>query len=172
MKGSKDVKRERIARGQCPNCGKEAAPYYLCHDCRLKGKIVRVLNRGASVGGFRKERRGRESWWSMGDGAKLDTLTFRPDPKPGDGRLAPRLRGIRVDVEATIVAIMQQLGRPVTLDEILAGWGRLRERRTAPLASDLACIIAAADKRKRKSAKLVARDAGIAERQSDPERNG
>lgn len=155
----RNVKRERIARGQCPNCGKEAAPYYLCHDCRLKGKIVRVLNRGAAVGGFKKERRGRESWWSMGDDKLLGTLKWRPDPKEGDGRLAPRLRGIRIDVEATLVEVIRRIGRPCTLEEILAAWGRLRERRTAPLASDLACIIAAADKRKRRAEKRAAVEA-------------
>lgn len=156
----KDVKRERIARGQCPNCGKEAAPYYLCYDCRFKNKIVRILNRAESVGSFKSEKRGRDKYWSLGpDPRAMDRLVWRPDPKAGDGRLAPRLRGIRVDVEATLINVIKYIGRPCTLDEILVAWGRLRERRDAPLSADLARIIAADDKRKRKARKRAELDA-------------
>lgn len=145
------TQQERILRGQCPNCGEEAAPYYLCHKCRFRGKIVRVLNRGRNVGGFVAKRDGRSLLWSLGDESKLDTIKYRPDAKDGDKRLEPRLRGIRVDVESTLIEVIRYAKRPCTLEEILSAWGRLRSRRESPLAADLACIIAAEDKRKRKA---------------------
>jgi len=148
---------ERISKGQCPNCGKEAAPYYLCYDCRFLNKITRVLRRGERAGGFRSSRRGRSKLWQIGDQEALHAIKWRPDPKPDDGRLLPRIGKVRVDVEATLIEVIRHIGRPCTLEEILAGWGRLRERRTSPLSLDLARIIAAEDKRKRRAEKRAGR---------------
>ena len=33
----------RVDHGLCPQCGKEAAPYYLCFDCRQLGAMSRML---------------------------------------------------------------------------------------------------------------------------------
>ena len=146
---------ERIARGQCPNCGKEAAPFYLCYHCRSLGKVRRVLNRAHKAGGVTRERRKDGVYWTMKDAAKWDTVAWRGDPKDGDGRLAPRLNGKRVNIEQTIINIMRHIGRPVTIEELTIAWGKLRAKRDAPLANDLARLIAAEDRRKAKAAKRL-----------------
>ena len=146
---------ERIAKGQCPRCGEEAAPYYLCGKCRFKGQVVRVLERAAKYGGFTRERRKDGVYYGIGDKAALDAIKWRPDPKEGDKRLAPRLRGMRVDIERTLVEIIRYTGRPCTLEEITAAWGKLRAKRDAPLAADLSRIIIAEDRRKAKAAKRL-----------------
>lgn len=154
------VQEDRIAKGQCPDCGKEAAPYRLCYACRFKGKIVRVLNRAEKVGSFTSEMRGRDKYWKLGaDPDAMNRLKWRADPKPGDRRTAPRLHGSRVDVEGTLIEIIKVIGRPCTLEEIQQAWGQLRERRNNPLASDLATIIKAADKRARRAMKRAEIDA-------------
>lgn len=152
------LRQERIAAGQCPNCGKEAAPYYLCADCRLLNSLTRVLRKGERAGAFRVAKDGRSKRWFPGDPAAMDRLVAGSRPFPGaeDGRRAPRLRGRRIDIEGTLLQVIQRIGRPCTIEEILAAWGKLRDRRTTPLAADLACIVAAQDKRRRKAEKRVA----------------
>jgi len=58
-----------------------------------------------------------------------------------------------VDFEETLYKVIERIGRPCTIEEIQKAWGGLRSRRSSPLASDLATIIAAKDKRERKMAK-------------------
>jgi len=146
---------DRVLRGQCPNCGEEAAPYRLCGACRLKTKIIRIMRRGAKVGGFKIDKQGRENLYSIADAEKLHTIQWRADPKHDDRRSDPRLHGIRIDVEATLLEVVRFIGRPCTIEEITAAWGRLRAERTTPLPIDLARIIRAADKRKRKAEKAA-----------------
>lgn len=161
---ARSIRQERAAKGLCPNCGKEAAPYYLCAECRFKAKIIRVMNRVEKAGALRKERRGRDTMWSMAywgndrltkedvDGI-IEKMRWHPDPKEGDGRLRPRLGKIPVDVEKELFALMTEMARPATIEEIVAAWGRLREkRRTSSAAGDLARIIEAQRKRERKAA--------------------
>lgn len=150
-----NVRRDRIAKGQCPNCGKEAAPFYLCGECRFKGKVVRGLDRGAKYGGFTRERRKDGVYYGLGDSRAWDAIKWRAEAKDGDKRLSPRLRGTRVDVERTLVEIIRYAGKPCTLEEIKAAWGRLRAKRDTPLAADLARIIVAEDRRKAKAAKRL-----------------
>lgn len=161
------IREDRIAKGQCPNDGKEAAPYRLCFDCRQQLRINRSLNRGARLGALTVLGTGAAALFSINKNAseganrqwgKWSTKVILPE---NDGRGKPRLRGQRVDVEATLIKVIEFIGRPCTIDEISEAWGRLRSKRTSPLASDLACIIRAADKRKRRAAKLAA----IVERQ-------
>lgn len=149
------IAQERIAKGQCPNCGKEAAPYYLCGNCADRQKVYRVLREGERAGGFKGERRGKLKYWSIRDTKILDDLVARSrsPAKLGDKRLQPRLRGFRVDVEATLLEVIRHVGRPMHTEEIIEAWGKLRDRRTSPLAHDLARIVAAEDKRKRKAAR-------------------
>jgi hypothetical protein len=61
-----------------------------------------------------------------------------------------------VDVEATLLNVIQFIGRPCTIEEITSSWGKLREKRDAPLAADLGRLIVANEKRERKAAKLRA----------------
>jgi len=155
--------KERVERGLCPQCGGEAAPYYLCSKCRLKGRFARCLKRGARLGMFLETRDGRGFRYSKAAGIddkkanaeymKWATPLNMPD---SDRRSLPRLRGHRVDVERTLIEVMTHLGRPSTTEEIMAAWGKLRGKRTDPLAGDLARIIAADDKRKRRAEKLMA----------------
>lgn len=148
---------ERIERGQCPNCGKESAPYYLCWDCRHLGKIRRTMRRVSKVGGVTVEKRGTSNYYKMANERAWDSIIWKADAKAGDARLDPKLRGIRVDVEKTLLEVVLHAGRAVSLEEILAAWGRLRSKRTDPLAVDLSRIIAAEDKRKRKSQRYMER---------------
>lgn len=160
--GRKVAVKDRVAHGLCPQCGGEAAPYRLCYSCRLKGRLDRSLKKGTRTGALSVLGAGRGALYNINKNAPPDadrnwgkhgTLINLPE---SDGRSRPRLRGIRVDVEATLVKVMEFIGRPATIDEITQAWGRLRDRRSAPLASDLGRIIAAADKRARKAAKRAA----------------
>lgn len=164
------LQQDRIAKGQCPNDGKEAAPYRLCYDCRQKLRLTRALNRGVRHGVIKTmagtSRVTMKSTLWLGDKAddpeankqwsKWSTKVVLPET---DRRGDPRLRGIRVDVEATLIAVMQRIGRPCTIDEITAAWGKLRSKRADPLPTDLANIIKAADKRARKALKRAEIDA-------------
>lgn len=161
---TKIAAKDRVANGLCPNCGKEAAPYRLCFDCRQSVRFTRALKRGARHGVLQ----------FMGGGTRLtkNTLIWKGDkfddqaakkawhkwsvpmvPREDDGRARPRIRGIRIDVEATLIKVVEFIGRPATIDEILTAWGRLRGKRNAPLPNDISRIIVAADKRARKAAK-------------------
>jgi ribosomal protein S18 len=151
--------KDRVANGLCPNCGKEAAPYRLCWDCRQLGRLTRALKKGQNLGVFNTLGAGKNALWTINKNAppgasekigKWGTPWHLPDT---DLRGKPRLRGIRVDVEATLIKVIEFIGRPATIEEIVAAWGRLRDRRSAPLANDLGRIIAAADKRARKAAR-------------------
>ena len=158
------LQQKRILAGQCPLCGKEAAPYRLCYTHRQTLKLERMLKRGERHEYFNSEKRsdGKRYWTK---GAKIDdpatkeqmskwaTAWHLPDT---DRRGRPRLRGISVDVEATLAAIITRIDRPCTIEEISEAWGKLRDRRTSPLASNLATIIAAKDKRANRMAKRAA----------------
>ncbi len=152
------LQRERIAKGQCPRCGKEAAPYRLCFDHRLEARFTRNLNRGAKVGALTKEKRINGIYFGLPKVAPLNPARWGTTPiilPESDRRGRPRLHGSTVDVEATMLKVIEHIGRPCTLEEITEAWGKLRSRRNDPLPSDLAQIIKAADKRKRRARKLA-----------------
>jgi hypothetical protein len=56
-------------------------------------------------------------------------LRWHPAPKEGDRRFRARSGKSPVNVEATIIEPLTEMGRPATLEEIMFAWGRLRERR-------------------------------------------
>jgi hypothetical protein len=154
------LQQQRILAGQCPLCGKEAAPYRLCYDHRQNARIDRMLKRAEKHEYFKSEKRINGRYWSLGpkvnDPAVRDYMGKWAIPyhlPETDRRGRPRLRGISVDVEETIIAVIGRIGRPCTIEEISEAWGRLRDRRSSPLPSDLATIIAAKDRRERKMAK-------------------
>lgn len=152
------LQQQRILAGQCPLCGKEAAPYRLCYDHRQLGRLNRALKRGEKYEYFNSEKRSDgKLYWTIGaknnDPGVRDRMGKWATPiilSETDGRGRPRLRGISVDVEATLIEVIRRIGRPCTIEEITGAWGRLRDRRSSPLPSDLATIIAAKDKRARK----------------------
>jgi hypothetical protein len=153
---------DRIAKGQCPRCGKEAAPYYLCYECRSRLRFARNINRGAKVGALVKEKRIEGTYFSLPKNPPLKTARWGSTPihlPESDRRGHPRLRGTRVDVEATIIEVIRNIGRPCSIKEIESAWGRLRAKRSDPLPYDLSRIIVAADKRVRKMAKRAAIEA-------------
>lgn len=150
------TRRARVENGLCPRCGKEAAPYYLCSRCRLQSRIMHVLNRAAKAGGFKKERKGRESFWSIGDEKALASIKWRRELLEGDKRSLPRLGRVPVAVEAELINLLISLGRPATLEEIIVAWGGLREKRkTASVAQDMARLITAQRKRERRAEKYM-----------------
>lgn len=145
------IQQKRILAGQCPLCGKEAAPWRLCYDHRLGARLYNTLRNGVRVGALKRDEQKR---YFMGDPDAKGRWGSTPIHVPeSDKRGRPRLRGISVDVEATLIAIITRIGRPCTIEEISEAWGKLRDKRSSPLASDLATIIAAEDKRKAKMAK-------------------
>jgi ribosomal protein S27AE len=152
---NKTVK-ERVAKGQCPHCGAEAAPYYMCGKCRFTEKLRRTLRRGERAGAVTWEPDGRSKRWVLKSGDAWDRAGWGAEPKEGDSRLAPRLRGMRIDVERTLIEVMRFIGRPCTEQEIVEAWGKLRANRTDPLPIDLGRIIAADSKRARKMARRAA----------------
>ncbi len=123
----------------------------------MKPRLNRALARGVKVGALVQ---------LPGDYFKLPDGGARPaaDKEWGkwstplhldetDGRGKPRIKGIRVDIGQTLSNVMEHIGRPCTLDEIVAAWGKLRAKRTNPLVGDLSRLIAADEKRARKLAK-------------------
>ena len=122
------LRQERIAKGLCPNCGSEAAPYYLCGRCRFRELIGRFLRKAAKAGVVKREQRGRQSYWSRLDRAKFDDVDYREATREDDKRLRPRVKGVPVDVEAEIMSIFTRAGKPLTVEEIYAAWGHMRLR--------------------------------------------
>ena len=159
------TQQQRLAAGKCPQCGKDAAPYRLCHRCRSTAQIRRFARRGAECGALRYETDPadrRKKLVSLKDKAKADDFDFASpglvgaiDPEQ-DRRYRPRLRGVPVDVLKQTIAILEARGMPMHEDEIMAAWGRLRvnpDRKSA--ANDLVQIIAAETKRRRKAKRRV-----------------
>jgi hypothetical protein len=169
MEGAMTLQQDRILSGQCPLCGKEAAPYRLCWDHRQEARLVRCLKRGEKHAYFDSEKRADgKRYWTVGPKSddpdtkrKMSKWSVPIVPSETDRRHRPRLRGISVDVEKTLVKVVEHIGRPCTIEEISSAWGKLRDRRSSPLATDLATIVAAQDKRERKMAKRAAQQVGV-----------
>ena len=156
-----EKQQERINKGLCPRCGKEAAPYYLCDHCRRGNSIVRVLNRLEKHDFARSRREGRNRLWFQGsnDGDAGDIGGIYPTWGEGKGendkRLRPKLGGIPVDVEQTLIEIFRAEDRGLTMEEIYMAWGKLRLRKGRDsAAADMRAIIMAERKRERKRARL------------------
>ena len=149
------IRQERLAKGLCPDCGAEAAPYRLCDRCRFKGLLGRILRKGATHGSLTAEKRGRTYFYGLGD-PSLD-FEYR-EAQPGDKRLRPRVGGIPVDVEHELIEILRRNGKPMQIDKIYEAWGRLRLRRgRESAASDLANIIVGRQKQEAKLARRAER---------------
>jgi len=159
---AKERRQHRIDHGMCPLCGKEAAPYYLCHEHRTLNALTRILNKAVDQKILTKERHGRSFGYgidqSSGKTAK-DIVTGRCwlDLSPGDKRLKPRLGRRPIDLDETLMGIFMDAGKPLTMEEIYGAWGKLRsQRRHATLATDMAAIIKADRRRAERNAKRAA----------------
>jgi hypothetical protein len=161
---SDGLQRRRVLAGQCPNCGKDAAPYRFCVDHRALQSLGRAMERMRKAGVLSKTKTGRANAWyaTPGSTAALAAMPRTAMPLWGEGRaddkrLQPKLRGVRVDVEQTLIDILRGIGRPASVEEIQAAWGRLRgERKHGSLAADIKVIIAAKRAREAKALRRAA----------------
>ena len=174
----KTLQQRRIAAGLCPRCGAEAAPYYACPKCRAKQSVGRVLGRfvehgfATTLGNTSGKR-----WLTTGrDDQFSDVARVLPSPLWGEGkgaedkRLRPRLKGIPVDVEATLIELMREEDRGLTIEEIQAAWGKLRVKAGRESAAhDLRALILAERKRERKRGRSAAAAPAPVERSTIPE---
>ncbi len=149
------IAKQRVAKGLCPQCGAEAAPYYLCERCRSIKRLGRMLDRMADAGGIDRVRMGP----NQGRVGYAPSSVPEPERKKiqwrevseTDRRWAPRIKNLPVDVERELIAMFECAGDPLRIDEILAAWGTLRLRKErASAAHDLRAIILAERKRRRK----------------------
>ena len=153
------LQRQRLLNGQCPSCGKDAAPYRLCADHRALASLTRMLNKWEKAGALTKSRGPRGYVWKAAPNMReiLDAMPVHKMPLwdgGDDARTLPRLRGVPVDVEATIVAILRDMGRPASIEEVQFAWGRLRgERKHGSLAADMGRIIQAQRRRDERNAR-------------------
>ncbi len=154
-----DKQQERVSNGLCPRCGKPAAPYYYCSEHRFDASLGRVLRRGQKLGVFDSEKRPgdkRLNWWTIGPN-ELKPSDWRAQGsqlRDSDKRLRPRLKGIPVDVEKTLISMMRAIGKPLMIEEIEVAWGRLRtSRKHETVAGDLKALIVAQQRRERRLAK-------------------
>jgi hypothetical protein len=151
------LKQERINKGLCPDCGEQAAPYYLCDRCRYINMVRRVCEKGVKAGTFRCKKKGRHKLYGIAD----PTIDFDyREAAPLDKRLAPRINGIPVDVKEDIYTILYRAGKPLTEEEIRYAWGKLRLRKgRTSAAHDMATILKAKEKRERRKQKWANREA-------------
>lgn len=153
----------RVDHGLCPICGKESAPYYLCEHHRKIGMVSRMCDLMAKRGVIlRHKEKGRVAY-SRPDGFNgPDTHDFKWLPrwgglKEGDKRLRPRLGRRPVDLDETLVRIFMDAGRPLSIEEVVIAWGRLRsKRKTESLSGDMTAIIVAQRRRDERNAKRAA----------------
>lgn len=157
---AKERRQHRIDHGMCPECGGEAAPYYLCWDCRSLASITKMLNRGVKLGVFTKQGTGKHTLWGAGAriSDKIDFgATYLWDMNPDDKRLRPRINRRPGDLDETLMGVFMGAGKPLTMEEIYMAWGALRsKRRHQTLATDMTAIIKAQRKRDMRAAKRVA----------------
>jgi hypothetical protein len=160
MKNSRSLSEDRLAKGLCPRCGADAAPYRLCARCREMDALGRLLNRGVECGYLRAEMEGTRKFYAIADESKRDAwrYTFASDGEKGydDKRYRPRIGRVPVDVEAELINIFREAGRYLSIEEVMAAWGKLRAgRQRASIARDMAAIVRAQDRRERRASKRV-----------------
>lgn len=153
-------KQYRIEHGLCPMCGKESAPYYLCHDHRNIGALHRLLTKMVDQRLLTKTKDGRAYGYEINHASGKTPRDFVPgraswlDLKPDDKRRRPRLGRRPVDLDETLIGIFQEAARPLTIEEVVSAWGRLRsQRKHETLAGDMAAIIKAQRKRDERAAR-------------------
>jgi hypothetical protein len=153
----RSLAQQRVAKGLCPQCGAEAAPYRLCKRHRDVRMVGRLMDRFAALGAVTREKRGGQIYYEKKDLATLDTAKIRPrgwDLPETDKRRRPRLGGVPVDIIGEVVGILAETGRPLATEEMVAAWGRLRETRKAgSIAGNLTALITAERRRQDRAMK-------------------
>ena len=136
-------------KGLCPRCGEEAAPYRLCGKHRFEGRVIRALKRCERLGALTSTGRGMDTYWNIVEGAELDTRWATPiNPPEHDKRFRPRLGNVPVDVEKELIQLFIDTGKPMTTEEVMAAWERLRQHRNREsVAADLKRIVKAQRRR-------------------------
>lgn len=151
---------ERIAKGLCPQCGEEAAPYYLCSRCRLSRRLGRARDRLALQGVVTVSGVGRQRAYAPVEGKRTVpdnrwSAPLVPDPDK-DKRFRPRLRGVAVNVEAEVIGIFERAGIPLSVDDVIEAWVKLRadgKRKHGSAAKDVRAIILAKRRREERAAR-------------------
>jgi hypothetical protein len=146
--------KNRLAKGLCPHCGAEAAPYRECETHRFQRLIGRILRRMEARGFAQRAREGHADVWSRVPGAGPLPEGIYREAQEGDKRLQPRLHHIPVDIEQELRALFAKMdGGPIAEEEILEAWQRLRLRTgRVSVAHDLVALILAQRKREKRSA--------------------
>lgn len=127
-----EERRLRVAAGLCPHCGTEAAPYFLCWEHRSRRALLRLFAAMVRRDMLTVEQQDGQLYYRKGPKDEPDPAlpVGLHDMDPSDPRLRPKIGGKPVDVAEVLAGIMHATGRPMTEDEIVAAWGRLRlERR-------------------------------------------
>ena len=162
-------RRYRVDHGLCPECGREAAPYYLCPEHRQIGAITRMMKRMAKRGIVKEEKEGGRLYWRIPpgwNGPSAADFNWRDNMfsmAKDDARLKPRMAKRPIDLDDTLVEIFRDAGRPLQMHEIMAAWGKLRsQRKTSCLAGDMTAIISAQRRRELRNAKRAAKMRSVA----------
>lgn len=163
------IRKERSAKGLCPNCGEMAAPYYLCDRChtlRQVGKFCRARPDVFTYEACPEDRRKRQIGLTPYGMTKPEEVAWlRPNELDLGERGRPKLGGVPVDVLTEVIGILVRNGRPMTEEQIAEAWVKLRPRKGAgSVAENMARIIAANDKRARRlerNQSLIARSASL-----------
>lgn len=153
------LRKERAAKGLCPNCGEMAAPYYLCGKCHCLNQLRKMAR--TMPGRFtwepdpsdrRRKLIGLASW--VGRLEIEEMAVLKPRELDFGERGKPRLRGVPVNVQEELLGILARAGRPMSEEEIIAAWVKLRPRPNAgSVAANMARVVAAQDKRARRMAR-------------------
>jgi hypothetical protein len=111
----------------CAACGKEAAPYIECHDCRMTKRVCRFLNKAAEIGFMLKTGQGARAAFKLAEHPTHEQIaaynSLQCDPTK---TAAPRMNNRPLNVEDTLVAILTHIGRPSTTEEMVSMWGKMR----------------------------------------------
>lgn len=151
MDDRRTLQQDRIAKGLCPRCGEQAAPYRLCSKHRFEASLARGLNKAAAAGIVEKETKGGRVYWSGFVGAENIPADFVWQDYKGR---KPRIGGVPVDVGLEAMAILKQMGRPASEEEIATAFGKLRADKKRPsFGPDVARLVEAERKRAAKRAK-------------------
>lgn len=148
--------KQRSAKGLCPRCGEEAAPYSLCSKHRLEARIHRYLKRSVKVKCVEQIGTGRHARYRIPEGweGRFDAVRWQTINYETDRRFLPRIARVPVEIENAIVAAMVSIGRPCTIEEILEAWAKLKSKgRAGTIEGNILYIIQSKDKRAEKLAR-------------------
>lgn len=149
-----------VDHGLCPVCGDEAAPWYLCWNHRQVNSIRRICNKFAERGVVIKSKDGSGNLYKAAPDMEAKYAQYRwakydfGNMPESDKRLRPRLNRRPVDLDETLLQIFRDSDRPLSEEEVIVAWGKLRsKRKTGTLAGDMTKLIRAQRRREARNAK-------------------